>query len=171
MGRYAERRSRAGAGRDLNPVAGKEQARPADRCARVTPPRRRTRTPVVLVLALLAGLIAMHGLSGTALPGPTGQVMLVADMSAVMSADMAGGPAAHGAPPAVPVPDGPHHGSAAGGQHPCLAAPADGVALDTPNGTAAAALPQPQHAAGYAPARSRPDRAPPDLNELCVSRT
>ncbi len=137
------------------------------RSVRVTLPRRRTRTPAVLVLALLAGLVAMHGLSGTALAGPAHQSRPVA----AMGADMAGGHAAHGAVPAAPARDGPHHGPAASGHHPCVAAPAAGVALDAPADTAAAALPLPQHAAGYAPTRARPDRAPPDLNDLCVSRT
>jgi len=133
----------------------------------VTLPSRRNRTPAVLVLTLLAGLVAMHGLSGTALADATHQVMPVA----VMSMDMAGGHAAHGAAPAAPAPDSPHHGPAASGHHPCLAAPAHRVALDAPAGLAAAVLPLPRHAAGCAPTRARADRAPPDLNDLCVSRT
>lgn len=132
----------------------------------MTLPRRRNRTPAVLVLALLAGLVAMHGLSGTALADPTHQVM-----PGAMGMDVAMEHAAHGALPAAPAPHGPHHGPGASGHHPCLAAPPAAVALDAPADTAAPALPQTQHATGYAPTRARPDRAPPDLNDLCVSRT
>ncbi len=140
----------------------------AVRSVPVTLPRRRSRTPAVLVLALLAGLVAMHGLPGTALAGPTHQVMPVASISM----DMAGGHTTHGALPAAPAPDRPHHGPAASGHHPCEAAPAAAVALATPADTKAAALPPPRHAAaGCPPARARAARAPPDLNGLRVSRT
>ena len=93
----------------------------------MTLPRRRNRTPAVLVLAPLAGLVAMHGLSGTALVGPAHQVMPVA----VISIDMAVGLPAHAALPAGPARGG-HYGPAASGHHPCVAAPAAGVALARP---------------------------------------
>ena len=138
-------------------VGGREQAQVAVRSFRVTLPRRRNRTPAVLVLALLAGLVAMHGLSGTALAGPTHHVMSVA----VLSMDLAGRHAAHGALPAAPAPDSPHHWPAASGHHPCVAALADAAALAAPADTKAAALPLPRHATGSSPARARADRALP----------
>ena len=122
------------------------------------------RTPAVLVLALLAGLVAMHGLSGIATAGATHQVIPVA----AMDADMA---SSHAAPPVAPPPDSPHHGSDASAHHPCLAAPVAAVALAAPADMNAAALSVPRHSAGSPPARARADRSPPDLNDLCVSRT
>ena len=133
----------------------------------MTLPRRRNQTPGVLVLALLAGLLAMHGLSGTALADPMPQVVPVA----VMGVDMASRPVVDGALPAAPAPDSPHHGGAANGHHPCLAIPAAVVGLAAAADTAAPALGLPHQALVSAPTRARADRAPPDLNDLCVSRT
>lgn len=92
-----------------------------------------------------------------------------------MAMDMAGGPdmpAVHGNLPASPAPDMPHHRPAASGHHPCLAAPAAGIHLGAPAGAAPPALPhQRDPAASGVPFRARADRTPPDLDDLCVSRT
>lgn len=133
----------------------------------MTQPRRQHRTPAVLVLALLAGLVAMHGLSGTALAGPTHQGMPATGMNM----DLVGGPAALGPLPAAPAPDAPHHGPKASGQHPCLAMPAASVDLVAAVEMLAPAPPQPQQATALAADQGRADRAPPDLHDLCVSRT
>jgi len=116
---------------------------------------------------MLAGLVAMHGLSGTALAGPKHLAM----PAAVLSMDMAAGQGAHGSPPAGPAPNDPHHGPTASGHHPCLAAPAASVDLVAPADMVAPARRLVQQAATFAPARARADRAPPDPTDLCVSRT
>jgi len=134
----------------------------------VTLPRRRNQTPAVLVFALLAGLLAMHGLSGTAQAAATPHYL----PAAVMAMDMSAEHAVHGQSPAAPAPNTPHHGPYATGHQPCLAALAAGVVLDAPaEATNAAGLLSQRVAAAAAPARAPADRSSPDLNELCISRT
>lgn len=125
----------------------------------------RNRTPAVLVLAVFAGLLSMHVLSGIALADATHRAM----PPSVAGMHGAGGDVDHGVP-AAPPPDGPHHGADASGHHPCLATPAAGVAVAAPTAKATPALPA-RLARTAAPARNQVERAPPDLNDLCVSRT
>lgn len=137
----------------------------------MTLPRRRTRTPV-LAFALLAGLLTMHGLTGTA----SADMTRPAAHAAVMDRDMThmhAGTDSQAAIPTAPSPHGPHHRPAATGHHPCLAAPVDAaITLHAPASTAAPDPPLPQAAAeATTHPRARADRAPPDLSALCVSRT
>lgn len=132
-------------------------------------PCRTNRTPGVLVLALLAGLVAMHGLTGTASAANKPQARPAV---MVMVMDVSAGHAARGATPAAPAPHGPHHGPAATGHHPCLVVPAAGAELDAPAASALApAAPAPAMVAAAFRTAARADRAPPDLNRLCISRT
>lgn len=106
----------------------------------------------------------MHGLAGTALAGTAQNVMA--------GGDMAAGHGSHDALPAAPAQHGPHHGPAAFAHHPCLATPAASASLHVPAAEETVGLPLLRHASrSPAPARARPERAPPDLNNLCVSRT
>lgn len=157
----------AGRHRSGRDPGGREQALALVRSVPVTLPPQRDRMPAVLVFVLLAGLVAMHGLSRATPAGPTHQPMPVA----VVSMDMTGLSVANSAQPADPTPDGSHHGPAAIGHHPCVAAPVAAVAVPAPADTMAAPLALPRSTAGSPPARARADRAPPDLNDLGISRT
>jgi hypothetical protein len=166
MGRRLRRLSGRRSGEVLNAGAGREQAQPAVRFPGVTLPRRWNQRRAVLVLALIAGLFAMHGLSGTALAAPAHW-----GMTAAMGMDGAAGRPADGVRPAIPASNMPHHGPAANGHHPCVAAPASGAPVGPLTGAAPAPLSQPRRGREAAPAGARADRAPPDLHGLCISRT
>ena len=120
----------------------------------------------MLVLAVLAGLLAMHGLSGTAAVSRSHQAM-----STAMSSDIPVARGTHGVTPGTPAPAEPHHGPSANGHHPCLAAPAGGAPWLTPADTATRIEWPPLRAVPAAAARARDYRDPPDLIDLCVSRT
>lgn len=134
----------------------------------MTLPRRRSRTRAVLVLALLAGLVAMHGLTGTA----SAETTRLGTPATAMGMGTAAGLASRGALHA-PAPHSPHHGPSAAAHHPCLASvPTAGAVLETPADAVAAALAVARiPVADPASARARADRAPPDLDRLGISRT
>ena len=127
----------------------------------------------VVAGAVVAGILSMHGLAAAGhLPGPTAhqapsmQAGMPADTSAAMPAPLAAHRTAHG-------PEAPAHAPAVVTHGTCVATPAHDEAL-----VAAPALLG--RAAGRAPAGSVPvgqvlprssGRAPPDLEELCISRT
>ena len=128
---------------------------------------------VWLVLALLAGLVAMHGLSD----GPAAAASLSA---AAATAGVAVAPSPHTARAGVmkadhggSLPGSPmHHGPTVEGQHLCLAV----VAVVTPVLAGPPGRFHPRDVASLLAFRTGPggastDRAPPDLHELCVSRT
>lgn len=120
-----------------------------------------------MVLALLAGLVAMHVLSGTVLAGDAQE----STMADAMSGDVGGGTAAHGGVPVSPASDAPHDGPVATGHDRCLVALTDGVGLAAPADLGVVTPPLLLSLPRSVPTRAHSERAPPDLNDLCISRT
>ncbi|MCA1712257.1 MAG: DUF6153 family protein [Actinobacteria bacterium] len=129
---------------------------------------------VAAVLAVVAGLLAMHGLTAPAWAAAAAAASSrpAAGAETAMPGMTTGGGAVHHAAPGNRAPASPHHGPAARDHHPCLAVPATSVAFTSPGAARAPAPPAlPALTTAAATPGARLERAPPDLNGLCVSRT
>ncbi len=124
---------------------------------------------LVVALAALAGLFAMHGLSADHMLNSSG-----AWASMTMSVDSSS-PTTHADPSATSVPQQ----EASQQEHPamtmggCVAALPSQTALSQPCPLATADLPSPLRCSAYLPSLTAAARAPPQptVTRLCISRT